>query len=91
MRTYDIETKYFDQRRDESLELPKCNMKHNLNDQSTANCIIGIDIRTAGLLPSFIGVPFCNSLIIESKSDASSIYQGLIILLPVADMVAVFF
>ena len=66
-------------------------MEYNLNDQSTANCIIGINIRIARSLCPLGKVPFCDGFIIEPKSDVSSICQGLVILLPVADTVIVFF
>jgi len=75
----DINCKYFNQRHYESLQLSKGHMKHGLNNQSAANRII----RAARLRSPLSRVPFCDGFVIKPKSDASSIYQGLVILLPV--------
>jgi len=65
-------------------------MEYALNEQRTPDRIFGINVGTTGFFSSFSRIPFFDGLITKPESDASSIYQRLAILLPVADAVLVF-
>ena len=66
-------------------------MEDRSDHQSAQDRILGIKFRATWPIRGLPGIPFLNDLRTKPKSDATPIFQRLVILFPVADKVLVFF
>ena len=87
MGTIKAKTKSCDQSLDKALKLSELAVKDSSNHQTTEDGIIRIGVGTSRTPWGILTVPVRNSVRAEPESDAASIFQRLVILLPVGNSV----